>query len=144
LGVVAGAILIYFFQWYILDPAISIFFSLYVLKRVYKLLKQTLDILMEGVPDGIDFDEVREVLETFPGVKRANDIHIWQTDSNSVFLSCCLEIKNISNRRRNTLLCAIQKKLEEKFHITHTTIQMVAIGKRNSSEKDTFECRYCN
>jgi cobalt-zinc-cadmium efflux system protein len=141
LGVVIGAILIYFFHWYIIDPVISIILSVYILKEVYGLLKQSLDILMEGVPDDIDFEDVKKVLEKFSKVKKANDIHIWQTDSNSRFLSVHLEIEEVENGERNNLLWQIQEKLLKKFNINHTTIQMVSA---TEAEKSKLNCNHCN
>lgn len=141
LGVVAGAILIYFFHWYIVDPIISIILSVYIFKEVYELLKQTLDILMESVPADIDFEKVKKELEEFPKVKQANDIHIWQTDSNSRFLSAHLEIENVENGERNSLLSEIQKKLLADFNINHTTIQMVSASE---AEKLKLNCNHCN
>lgn len=141
LGVVVGAILIYFSHWYIIDPIISIILSIYILKEAYGLLKQSLDILMEGVPDDIDFEEVKKNLEKFSNVKQAKDIHIWQTDSNSRFLSVHLEIENVENGKRNELLCQIQGKLLQDFNINHTTIQMVSA---TEAEKLKLICNHCN
>lgn len=141
LGVVAGAILIYYFHWYIIDPIISILLSVYIFKEVYELLKQTLNILMESVPTDIDFEKVKIVLEKFSKVKQANDIHIWQTDSNSRFLSVHLEIENVENGERNELLRKIQEKLLKEFNINHTTIQMVSA---TEAEKLKLNCNHCN
>ena len=141
LGIVVGAVLIYYFHWYIIDPIISIALSIYVLKEVYELITQTINILMESVPDGIDFEKVKRELEEFPQVKAANDIHIWQTDSNSRFLSVHLEIDNVKNGERNNLLYEIQKKLLTDFNINHTTIQMVSASE---AEKLKLNCNHCN
>ena len=140
-GVVIGAILIYFFHWNFIDPVISVILSVYILKEVYGLLKQSLDILMEGVPDDIDFEKVKELLEAFPKVKQANDIHIWQTGSNTRFLSVHLEVENVENEERNDLLCQIQEKLLKEFNINHTTIQMVSA---TEVEKLKLNCNHWN
>ncbi|MFA5872148.1 MAG: cation diffusion facilitator family transporter [Parcubacteria group bacterium] len=141
LGVVVGAVLIYYFHWYIIDPIISIALSAYIFKEVYELLKQTLDILMEGVPADIDFEKVKKELEDFSKVKQANDLHIWQTDSNSRFLSAHLEIENVENGERNALLCQIQENLSKNFNISHTTIQMISA---TEAEKLKLNCNHCN
>lgn len=141
LGIVVGAVLIYYFHWYIIDPIISIILSAYIFKEVYELLKQTLDILMESVPEDIDFESVKIALEDFAKVKAANDIHIWQTDSNSRFLSVHLEIENMKNGERNSLLSEIQNKLFKDFNINHTTIQMVSA---TEAERLKLNCNHCN
>ena len=141
LGVVVGAILIYFFHWYIIDSIISIVLSIYIFKEIYGLLRHIVDILMESVPRDIDFEKVKEALENFPNVKSANDIHIWQTDSSSRFLSAHVEIENVENGKRNELLYEMQEKLLRKFNIHHTTIQMVST---TGAEKQKLICNHCN
>jgi len=141
LGVVVGAVLIYFFHWFIIDPFISIFLSIYILKEIYKLIKNTVDILMESVPADIDLKKVKMVLAQFIEVKEIKDIHIWQTDSNSRFLSAHLEIDNVNNKKRNAILCKIQDRLLTDFDINHTTIQMISA---TETEKLKFKCNHCN
>lgn len=141
LGVVFGAILIYFFHWYIIDPIISILLSLYVLKEVYGLLKEAVNILLESVPEDIDFDEVKNSLMSLAGVIGVNDLHIWQTDSNSRFLSAHLEIENVENGERNELLYRLREILESKFRISHSTIQMMSA---TEAGKLRMKCEHCN
>lgn len=141
LGVVVGAVLIYYFHWYIIDPVISILLSIYILKVVYGLIKETVDILMESVPVGVDFSEVKTSLEKLPAVIRVSDLHIWQTDSNSRLLSAHIKTEDVKNGDRNKLLKSIQDLLLSKFEISHTTIQLVA-----NSGKDEIDlnCEHCN
>jgi cobalt-zinc-cadmium efflux system protein len=141
LGVVVGSVLIYFFHWYFIDPIISILLSIYILKAVYGLIRQTVDILMESVPTDIDFEKVKAKLEQLPKVIKAHDIHIWQTDSSSRFLSAHLETEDIKNGDRNQLLCDIQDLLQKDFKISHTTIQLVA---GNGKDGINLKCNHCN
>lgn len=141
LGVVAGAILIYFFHWYVIDPIISITLSGYIIKESYALLKRALDILMESVPVDIDFEVVKKALNSLSGVIDVHDLHIWQTDSNSRFLSAHIEIENIENDKRNVLIYEAQKILASKFRINHVTIQMMSASE---AEKFEMKCEHCN
>ncbi|MDZ7611227.1 MAG: cation diffusion facilitator family transporter [Candidatus Moranbacteria bacterium] len=141
LAVVLSAIILYFTHWFIIDPLISILLSFYILREAYKIIKEAVDVLMESTPDDIDFEEVKNTLKSFEGVKNAKDIHIWQTDSNSRFLSAHLEIDNLENEKRNQLLCLIQQDLNEKFNISHPTIQMISADEQ---EKLKFNCDHCN
>ena len=141
LGIVAGAVLIYYFHWFIIDPIISIVLSVYVLKEVYELMKQAIDILMESVPSDINFEEVKKSLKSLAGVIGVNDLHIWQTDSNSKFLSAHLEIENVENGQRNELLYQTQEVLVNKFKINHATIQMMSA---TEAEKLKMKCEHCN
>jgi cobalt-zinc-cadmium efflux system protein len=139
LGVVAGAVIIHYTHWSIIDPLISIFLSAYLLKEVYGLIKQTVSILMESVPDDIDYAEVKNRLAGFDGVKSVEDLHIWQTDSNSRFLSAHLVVENINSGKRHDLLCTIKEALDKNFRISHMTIQMVSFD-----EKLKLDCNHCN
>lgn len=140
LGVVMGAVSIYFFHWEIIDPIISIVISLYLSKEVYGLIVQTIDILMESVPDDISFEEVKGILGNYKGVTTAHDLHIWQTDSNSRFLSTHLEVANLASGDRNKLLKKIQNDLSSKYNIGHVTVQMVD----NADGKTDLKCNHCN
>ncbi len=141
LGIVVGAVLIYYFHWYIIDPIISIVLSTYVLREVYELITQTVNILMESVPEGIDFEKAKARLASLSGVKEINDLHIWQTDSNTRFLSAHLEIENMENEKRTNLIAKIQKEMLKDFKINHTTIQMVSV---TEAEKLKLNCEHCN
>lgn len=141
LGVVVGSVLVYYFHWYFIDPIISILLSIYILKEVYGLIKQTVDILMESVPVDISFEEVKAKLEKLPKVMKVHDIHIWQTDSVNRYLSTHLEIEDVVNGERNQLLCDIQDMLDKDFKISHTTIQLVA---NINQDGCNLKCSHCN
>ncbi len=63
MGVVGGALIIHYTGWFIIDPLISIFLALYILKEVFGIIKKSVDVLMESVPADIDSDQVRKSLE---------------------------------------------------------------------------------
>jgi len=140
LGVVVGAVLIYFFHWEIIDPIISIVISVFLFREVYELITQTIDILMESVPSDISFEEVKSMLEGYKGVSSTHDLHIWQTDSNSRFLSAHLKVANLSSDERKQLILKVQSDLLAKYKIGHVTIQMVD----NQDEKTNLSCDHCN
>jgi cobalt-zinc-cadmium efflux system protein len=103
-AILAGAIML-IFDWYWADPIISVLVALLILKSAWGIISHTVHILMEGTPSGIDVQNVRGELEKIPGVLNVHDLHIWTITSGINSLSCHLLI-------------------EEKFHITHTTIQV--------------------
>ena len=139
LGVVIGAIVMYYTHWFIIDPIISILLSMYICKEVYSLIKQTVNVLMESVPDDIDFNAVKNILSSLDIVRSVDDLHIWQTDSNTRLLSVHLIIDDVDNQQRSDLLCNIQKLLNERFKINHSTIQMIL-----EKEKISLNCSHCN
>lgn len=141
LGVIVGAILIYFFHWNIIDPIISILLSIFIAIEAYKILKDALNILMESVPDDLDMEVIKNFLQKTPGVESVHDLHIWQTDSNSRFLSVHIVTKNLNNTERAQLLNLLQKNIEKEFKISHTTIQMLYIDQENPLP---LNCNHCN
>ena len=141
LGVIVGAILIYFFHWNIIDPIISILLSVFIAREVYKILKDAINILMESVPGDLDIQVIKNFLQKIPGVESVHDLHIWQTDSNSRFLSVHIVTKNLSNTERAQLLNKLQEIIEKEFKISHTTIQMLYIDQDNPLP---LNCNHCN
>jgi len=141
LGVIVGAILIYFFHWNIIDPIISILLSIFIAREAYKIIKNAINILMESVPNDLDMEVIRNFLQKTPGVESIHDLHIWQTDSNSRFLSVHIVTKNLNNTKRAKLLNLLQKNIEKEFRISHTTIQMLYIDQENPLP---LNCNHCN
>ena len=141
LGVIVGAILIYFFRWNIIDPIISILLSIFIAREAYKILKDAINILMESVPGDLDMEVIKNFLQKTPGVESVHDLHIWQTDSNSRFLSVHIMTKNLDNTKRAQLLNLLHGNIEKEFKISHTTIQMLYIDQENPLP---LNCNHCN
>jgi cobalt-zinc-cadmium efflux system protein len=120
-AILAGAIML-LFDWYWADPIISILVALLILKSAWGIISHTVHILMEGTPAGIDTQSVREELESIPGVRNIHDLHIWTITSGMNSLSCHILIKDEEDGQ--AILQEAINILEEKFHISHTTIQV--------------------
>jgi cobalt-zinc-cadmium efflux system protein len=80
---------------------ISIVISGMVIKSGRGILKKSLHILMQWVPDGIDLEEVKKYIKSFDGVENVHDLHIWNIDSNDIYLVSHIIIDNDQNIRRN-------------------------------------------
>ena len=141
LGVVLSAGVIYLTGWNWLDPVVSILISIFLLKEIFNILFETVDILMDSVPKDIDFIEVKDKLEKMCGVVEVNDLHIWQVGSESKMLSAHLKIFELDSKERIELISQIRKTLEGDYHIEHTTLQMVSI---KESKLIDLECGHCN
>ncbi|NRF92251.1 cation transporter [Paenibacillus frigoriresistens] len=115
-----GAMLI--FGWYVADPIISILVSLLILKGAWTVLKSTIHILMEGTPAAVSYEDVKRVLEGIDGVINVHDLHIWTITSGLDSLSCHLLIAD--DRDSQVVLREAIHQIEERFHITHATIQI--------------------
>jgi len=141
LGVVVVAIIIYFTHWNWVDPAVSIAVSLFLLKEVYEILSESVNMLLDSVPEDLDFDEIKKVLTGFDGVISINDLHIWQTGSNDRFLSTHMIINEMKKSERVKILAKIMTLLKEKYNIHHATIQMVS---EEEIKEIGLECEHCN
>ncbi|MDB4880385.1 MAG: cation transporter [Gemmatimonadetes bacterium] len=121
--IVAGAMVTYLgFAW--ADPAASVAIALLVCWSSWALLSESLEVLMEGTPSGIDPDAVRHALHRVPGVHAVHDLHIWSITSGQVSLSAHVAVDG-SRADREVLpdLCAA---LKDGFSITHVTLQLEA------------------
>lgn len=119
LGVILAGILLIIFNWYPIDPIITLVFSLIVVFSATKLIKDTLHILMEGTPQNINTQEVIQDLLKLPHVKAVHDLHIWCLTLDQISLSAHL----ISDEQTETLRAA-QSLLSEKHGIEHITLQI--------------------
>lgn len=77
LAVIAGAIVIYFTGWNWVDPLLATLISLWILPRTWHLLSASVNILLEGVPGGIDLRQIQADLAALPGVQEVHDLHVW-------------------------------------------------------------------
>ena len=90
-AIAAGAV-IYYTGWMPIDPILSIAVSLLILRSTWNLLSQSTHLLMEGVPDGIDLNQVGEQLSAVPGIVEVHDLHVWSIGSKRKALSAHLII----------------------------------------------------
>jgi cobalt-zinc-cadmium efflux system protein len=141
LAVVLGGVIIYYTGWNWVDPVVSIAVSLFLLKEVYEILSESVNMLLDSVPNDIDFEEVKNTLANLKGIIRINDLHIWQTGSNDRFLSAHLIIEEMNQIDRTKLLAKVMELLKGKYDIHHPTLQMVSEQEINEIG---LECEHCN
>jgi len=121
-GAIVGGLLMLLISWYWVDPLISVLVALLILKSAWGVFNHTTHILMEGTPLAIDHGEVREALQSIPGVRDVHELHIWTITSGMDSLSCHLLVEDDCDCQ-SVLQEAIHK-IEERFRIRHTTIQV--------------------
>ena len=141
LGVVIAAIIIYYTGWNWVDPVVSIAVSIFLLKEVYEILFESVNMLLDSVPEDLDFEEIKKVLTGFDGVISVNDLHIWQTGSHDRFLSAHMIVGKMSQIERIKILAEVMKLLKEKYNIHHPTLQMVS---EQEIKEIGLECEHCN
>jgi len=123
LAVLIAATIIYFTQWWILDPVLAVLIGLWVLPRTWTLLRASVHILLEGVPDNIALSAVRQSLLDTPGVAGVHDLHIWSLASRSPTMTAHI-VANGKVADLQILRQHIAEKLKNGFDIHHMTLQM--------------------
>jgi cobalt-zinc-cadmium efflux system protein len=119
-AIVAGAV-IYFTGWVRIDPLLSIFVSLLILKSTYGILRESYHFLMEGVPHHIDYLKVGADLARVPGVVSVHDLHVWDMSPGEPALIGHLEIRDLNEWP--AVLRAVRAMLLDKHGIDHVTLQ---------------------
>lgn len=126
-GVVGAALAIRFTGWQWVDPVVGVAIGLWVLPRTWSLLRETTNVLLEGVPRGFDLDAVEQALLAVPGVAGVHDLHVWALSSGRVALSAHIDASEALSRAER-LEAAIGRMLEERFRITHAVVQVELPG----------------
>lgn len=121
LGVIAGAIIIKYFGWTWIDPVVAILIALWIIPRTWILLKESLNILLEGVPEGIQVDDVIKAMRSLPGVVDVHDLHIWVLTSGKNILTAHIVYRE--QFEQHALINNINEMLASRFNVFHTTIQ---------------------
>jgi cobalt-zinc-cadmium efflux system protein len=119
-AIVAGAV-IYYTNWVRIDPLLSIFVSLLILKSTFGILRESYHFLMEGVPHHIDYLQVGADLARVPGVVSVHDLHVWDMSPGEPALIGHLEIRDLNEWP--TVLHAVRDMLLDKHGIDHVTLQ---------------------
>ncbi|WP_019575451.1 cation diffusion facilitator family transporter [Curvibacter lanceolatus] len=123
IGVIIGALVIRFTGWNWVDTVIAVAIGLWVLPRTWILLKETLNILLEGVPEGIDLPQLKQALLGVPGVLSVHELHVWAVGSAKTSLSAHV-VYDPQTSQPQALLVAVNQLLASQFAITHTTVQL--------------------
>lgn len=105
-----------------IDAALSLAIAALVLWSSWGIIHETLNILLEGAPKGLDLDRVIASVSAVEGVNSVHDLHVWSLGSNSHALSCHIGIDDIPPSASEAILRDVRHRLEH-FRILHTTIQ---------------------
>lgn len=121
-AVILGALVIHFTGWKRVDPILAILIGLWVLPRTWILLREAGNVLMEGVPKGIDLAHVRSALLAHPGVEDIHDLHVWALASRRPALTTHVVLDRQADAA--ALRHRLQQQLHDDFGIEHSTLQL--------------------
>ena len=123
IAIIAGAITIRYTGWVRVDPILSILIGVLIVWTAWDIIRESLNILLEGLPKGIRLDHVAAAMRATQGVLGVHDLHIWSLGSNTRALSCHVLIEDVPPSSSDGILQKLNGMLAESFHIHHTTVQ---------------------
>lgn len=123
-AIIIGAVIIAYTGWTIIDPLLSLGIAALIVIWAWRLLKDSVNVLLETAPAGIKTDEVAQRLEQeIPGVRKVEDIHVWEITSNMYSMTAHVLVKNVSLQEAEKIREKINKLVYDTYDIGHTTIQ---------------------
>lgn len=127
-GVVAAAGVIYFTQWWFIDPLVGVFLSFIILYWAFRLMMDSIDILLEATPKEIDPVHVVEAVKVLEEVRDVHDVHVWTLTSGMYALSAHVAVEDMPLKETTHLLKKINFLLCQRFKIGHAAIQLEING----------------
>lgn len=130
IAIIIGAVFIIAYKIYWIDPILTILIALYILVETYKILKESIDILMMSNTEEINLEEIKSFVEKIPCVKNIHHIHLWKLNDNDTHFEAHIEVEDMRVSKTSEIQKIISIELQKRYEINHTTLQ--------------FECELCN
>lgn len=123
-GVIAGGVIIMATGWTVVDPIISVFIGLLILRGAIGLVLESSEILLEAVPRHLDVTQISNALKEIEGVVDVHDVHLWTITSGIYAMSCHLVIEDRMVSSSSRLVEEVNRLLNQRFGIGHSTLQL--------------------
>jgi len=127
LGIIGGSLIIRQTGLLIIDPILSILIACMIVWTAWDIFKDSLNILLEGLPKGLQLSEVTAAVRQVPGVLDVHDLHIWSLDAEAHALSCHVLIGDMRSSESEPIRREVNRVLCSRFGIDHTTVQFECI-----------------
>ncbi len=135
-GVVVAGAVIYFTHWYYADPIVSLLIGGFIVYSSWGIILETINVLLEGTPRGLDVDEMAGSMQRISGVMDVHDLHVWTIADGMNALSCHLRILEADISRASSVVGEVKTLLAERYQVRHSTIETECVG-------CDFTERYC-
>jgi cobalt-zinc-cadmium efflux system protein len=122
LGVVLTGVVIAYTGWWMLDPTVSLVISAVIVWGTWSLLRDSVNLALDAVPEGIDLQQVREYLLGLTDCRDVHDLHVWAMSTTENALTAHIVIPNLM--MGDALIKQTSKELHERFGIEHATLQI--------------------
>jgi len=133
-AILVGSVIMYFFDVPVIDPIMSVGIAIFVLSNVYKNVKQSLHIILQGIPDEVDFTDISEHLQQLNGIDNIHDLHAWSVDGTYNVLTVHVVLSKPASMEK-----LAEMKDEIRLALQAKGIQHVTIEFETADEKCTFE-----
>ncbi|WP_424952801.1 cation diffusion facilitator family transporter [Deinococcus sp.] len=120
-GVAMAGVALLYTGWQWLDPLLSLVIAVIILRGTWGLLRASLDLALDAVPEGIDLEEVRGYLAARPGVSSVHDLHVWGMSTTEAALSAHLVMPGGID---DAALLSLRQGLHQRFGVEHSTLQV--------------------
>ena len=121
-GVMVAAVIVLTTGWRLADPLIGAGIGLFIIPRTWGLLRQVVNILLEGTPAHVNLAEVERAMASVPGVTQIHDLHVWTLTSGKYAMSGHVVVDDVAASDR--ILRDLHAALHDRFGVEHTTIQI--------------------
>ena len=122
LGVIVAGLVVLLSGWTLADPLVSAAIGVFIVPRTWGLLRQAVNVLLEGTPSHLALEEVERALAAASGVRRVHDLHVWTLTSGREAMSAHVVVEDLAGGER--ILERLHALLHTRFGIDHTTIQL--------------------
>jgi cobalt-zinc-cadmium efflux system protein len=127
-GVMLSGLVVYLWDWSYADALVSILVSLWIGREAFGIVRRTVNVLMEGTPEGVEFAAVEKAMLAVPGVQGVHDLHIWSISSNDLALSAHVEAEDAALSETGALVAAVKDVLAREFSVGHVTLELETVG----------------
>ncbi len=139
-GVVVAGVIMFFTDWYIVDPIVSVVIGAVIVYSTSKMLREVIHILMEGTPSNMRLEDVVKTLRSVPGVVDVHDAHVWSITSYVHYLSAHVVVNRNGYEDTGKTLNGLKDRIKERHGIRHTTIQLETAGYEEVGEVHFTPC----
>ncbi len=123
IGVILAGIFIILYQWYWVDTLATLLVAGFIVWQAFKLLPKTINLLMEGTPDGLSLKDIKHSLEEIEGVARIHHIHIWNLDEQRIAFEAHVVVTENELKQVEVIKDKSKELLEMTFGILHSTLE---------------------
>jgi cobalt-zinc-cadmium efflux system protein len=127
-GVIVAGVVIFFTHWYFADPLLSLLIAVLIAFGAWNILRETVEILMEGTPKDLNMSQLVRDIVRQPEITDVHDLHVWSIAGGMLALSAHVQVEDRPLSACDEVLVRLNRLLQEKYGIGHTTIQIECVG----------------